>query len=128
MAHAFTKHVLFTDADGRARWRQESIALEEKAPMLFLSELMASPGVQLRLSPPGFASAFHCTGVAQWLFILQGRMEIGLQDGSTRLFSPGEAFFVADLLPDGATFDPTLHGHRSRQVGPDALVTLYVRG
>ena len=32
------------------------------------------------------------------------------------------------LLPEGATFDAAIHGHWSQQVGPDALVTLFVRG
>ena len=32
------------------------------------------------------------------------------------------------LLPQGATFDPAIHGHWSRQVGDDPLVTLFVRG
>jgi len=55
-------------------------------------------------------------------------MEIGLQDGSSRVFSPGEHFYSADLLPDGASFDARVHGHWSRQVGADPLVTLFVRG
>ena len=54
-------------------------------------------------------------------------MEIGLQDGSARVFGPGEHFYSADLLPEGAVFDPALHGHRSRQVGEEPLVTLFVR-
>ncbi len=55
-------------------------------------------------------------------------MEIGLQDGSSRVFAPGEHFFSADLLPAGAAFDPKVHGHWSRQLGPDPLVTLFLRG
>ena len=62
------------------------------------------------------------------MFILRGRMEIGLQDGSARVFGPGEHFYSADLLPPGAAFDPTVHGHRSRQVGDEPLETLFVRG
>ena len=54
-------------------------------------------------------------------------MEIGLQDGSARVFAAGEHFFSADTLPAGASFDATVHGHWSRQVGPDALETLFVR-
>jgi hypothetical protein len=50
-----------------------------------------------------------------------------LQDGSSRIFGPGEFFYSGDTLPEGATFDPTVHGHWSRQVGPDPLVTLFVR-
>ena len=74
-------------------------------------------GYQLRHSPVGFRSSFHCTGTPQWVFILRGRMEIGLQDGSSRIFKPGEHFYSADTLPAGAGFDAEVHGHWSRQRG-----------
>ena len=124
---SFTKVVLFTDADGRARFREEAIALSEGTPQALLSPLQPSGGYQLRHSPVGFRSAFHCTGTPQWVFILSGQMEIGLQDGSSRVFGPGQHFFSADTLPAGATFDAGLHGHWSRQVGAEPLVTLFVR-
>jgi len=123
----FTQTILFTDTDGRARFRQETLALTEGKPQARLSPLMPSGGYQLRRSPVGFRSDFHCTEHPQWLFVLEGQMEIGLQDGSSRIFGPGQHFYSADVLPAGATFDPTVHGHWSRQVGPDELVTLFVR-
>ena len=123
----FLKVVLFTDTDGRARFREETIALTEGKPQSQLSALMASGGYQLRYSPVGFRSTFHCTGTPQWVFILGGQMEIGLQDGSSRVFGPGQHFYSADVLPEGASFDEAVHGHWSRQVGPDPLVTLFVR-
>lgn len=124
----FNKVVLFTDTDGRARFREESLALTEGSPAARLSPLMSSDGFQLRESPVGFRSQFHCTGAPQWLFVLRGQMEIGLQDGSSRTFGPGDHFYSADTLPEGATFDPSVHGHWSRQVGDQPLVTLFVRG
>lgn len=124
----FTKTVLFTDTDGRARFREETVALAEGNPQSMLSQLMPSGGLQLRHSPVGFRSQFHCAPHPQWVFILGGQMEIGLQDGMSRVFKPGEHFYSADMLPVGATFDAALHGHWSRQVGPDPLVTLFVRG
>ena len=124
----FTRVVLHTDTDGRARFRDEPVALSEGTPMSMLSVLHASGGYQLRRSPVGFRSAFHCTLTPQWVFILEGSMEIGLQDGSSRSFGPGQHFFSADTVPAGATFDPAVHGHRSRQVGEHPLVTLFVRG
>lgn len=127
-APEFLQVVVHTDTDGRARWREAPIALTEGKPQARLSRLMASAGYQLRHSPVGFASDFHCTENPQWVFILSGRMEIGLQDGSWRSFGPGEHFHSADVLPAGEAFDPTRHGHRSRQAGPDPLVTLFVRG
>lgn len=128
MTATFQQVTLFTDTDGRARFREAVIALTEGKPAARLSPVMPSSGYQLRHSPVGFRSEFHCTGDAQWVFILGGQMEIGLQDGSSRVFGPGQHFYSADTLPAGATFDAAVHGHWSRQVGPDPLVTLFVRG
>ena len=124
----FTKIVLFTGIDGRAKFREEAVALGQGGPQSMLSEVFASGGYQLRTSPLGFRSPFHCSGHTQWCFILQGQMEIGVQGGVSRIFKPGEHFYSADLLPEGATFNAAIHGHWSRQVGPAALITLFVRG
>jgi hypothetical protein len=123
----FTRVVLYTGADGRARFREEAIALTEGTPLSRLSPWQTASGLQLRESPVGFRSSFHCTGHPQWVFILRGRMEIGLQDGSSRVFSAGQHFYSADLLPEGAQFDATVHGHWSRQFGDEPLVTVFVR-
>ena len=125
---SFIKTILFTDSAGRARFRQEAVPLNEGKPAARLTSLMPSAGYQLRLSPVGFRSEFHCTETPQWVFILGGQMEIGLQDGSSRVFQPGEHFYSADTLPAGAVFDPKLHGHWSRQVGSEPLTTLFLRG
>lgn len=125
---SFTQVILETGPDGRARWREHAIALSEGKPMARLSPLMPSGGCQLRESPVGFRSEFHCTETPQWVFILQGQMEIGLQDGTSRVFGPGEHFFSDDRLPAGAAFDAKLHGHWSRQRGDAPLQTLFVRG
>jgi len=125
---SFTTVILFTDTDGLAKFRDEVVALPQGNPQAMLSELQASGGYQLRHSPVGFRSQFHCTPNPQWVFILQGQMEIGLQGGVSRVFKPGEHFYSDDVLPTGATFDASVHGHWSRQVGDDPLVTLFVRG
>jgi len=124
----FTQLILETGPDGRARWREQAIALTQGKPASRLSPLMPSGGLQLRESPVGFRSQFHCTETPQWVFILKGTMEISLQDGTSRVFQPGEHFYSTDKLPDGATFDARVHGHWSRQLGAEPLVTLFVRG
>ena len=126
-ANTFIKVILFTDADGRARFREEPIPLDEGTPQTMLSAILPASGYQLRRSPVGFRSDWHCTPKPQWLFVLQGEMEIGLRDGTTRAFRPGEHFVAADVLPEGMTFDAKLHGHRSAQRGPQELVTLFVK-
>jgi oxalate decarboxylase/phosphoglucose isomerase-like protein (cupin superfamily) len=124
---SFTRTVLFTDEDGRARFKEEVIDLDQGSERARLSEWMPAKGLQLRQSPVGFKSEFHVSSHSQWVFILQGQMEIGLQDGSCKVFAAGEHFFSADLLPEGAVFDPKVHGHCSRQVGEEALVTVFIR-
>jgi hypothetical protein len=123
----FTRVILFTDTDGRARFREERLPLDEGTSAARLSALLPASGLVLRQSPVGFRSSFHCTEAPQWLFVLQGRMEIGLQDGSSRVFGPGEHFYSADTLPAGSAFDASVHGHWSRQVGEEPLVTAFVK-
>ena len=124
---SFTRTVLFTNAQGRAQFREEEIPLPEGTPQSMLSALLPAQAYQLRQSPVGFRSEFHCTPKPQWVFILGGIMEITLQDGSSRQFQPGQHFYSADTLPEGATFDAQVHGHRSRQVGETPLVTLFLK-
>jgi oxalate decarboxylase/phosphoglucose isomerase-like protein (cupin superfamily) len=123
----FTKVVLFTDTDGKARFKEETMTMCEGTVQSQLTEVFSAEGYQLRHSPVGFRSQFHVTGKPQWVFILSGQMEIGLQDGSSRVFSAGEHFYSADTLPDGASFDPAVHGHWSRQVGEEPLRTLFLK-
>jgi hypothetical protein len=123
----FVKTTLFTDLDGRARFREAEILLTEGTPQATLSPVYPSGGYQLRRSPVGFRSPWHCTPAPQWVFILQGEMEIGLRDGSTRVFRPGEHFYSADTVPAGASFDPELHGHWSAQRGAEPLLTLFLK-
>jgi hypothetical protein len=123
----FLQVILFTDTDGRAKFREEALPMPEGNPQAMLSKLQPSGGFQVRQSPVGFRSTFHCTTTPQWVFILSGVMEIFLQDSSSRVFKTGESFYSDDTVPAGATFDAAIHGHWSRQVGEQPLVTLFVR-
>ncbi|OWO89469.1 hypothetical protein B5E41_30550 [Rhizobium esperanzae] len=125
--NAFKKTTLFTDTDGRARFREELIEFNEGTPQLQLSASFPCKSYQLRHSPVGFVGGVHCTGSPTWVFILGGQMEVFLLDGSSRTFKSGESFLAADALPAGAEFNEKLHGHYARQVGPEPLVTLFVR-
>lgn len=124
---AFTKVTLYTDRDGRAKFSEELIGLNEGTPQAMLSALLPATGCQFRESPVGFRSQFHCTTEVQWLVVLSGEMKIGLQDGSSRNFKTGDHFYSADLLPVGEAFNAEVHGHWSCQVGEQPLVTLFVK-
>lgn len=123
---AFRKVILYTDQTGRSRFREEKIELTEGTPQIQKSPPAPCKTYRLRHSPVGFSYDFHCSDIPLWVVILQGQMEIRLQDGTLRLFKPGDCFFAENSLPPGAVFNREIHGHASRQVGPDPLVTLFV--
>ena len=127
MPPVFRRTTLATGDDGRARFVDEAIVLDQGGEAARLSALQNATAIQFRESPIGFRSAPHCTEIPQWVFILRGGMRIGLSDGSSRLFSPGEHFYSADILPPGASFDPAVHGHWSAQEGEEPLVTLFIK-
>jgi hypothetical protein len=125
--HSLIQVTLETGPDGRARFRETPIPLDQGDPALRLSRPFQTSEMQLRQSPVGFRSPVHVTTRPQWVFILAGTMEIGLLDGSSRSFTAGQHFYSADTLPENTPFDPEIHGHWSRQVGDEPLVTLFVR-
>ena len=123
----FRYTVLETGADGRALFRDETAELNEYKPSLFLSTPLAGGPIQLRESPADFTMGFHCTPGPLWTFVLQGRIEYALHDGTGRILGPGDVIFVNDVLPAGASFDPTLHGHCTRSLGDVPVRTALVR-
>jgi hypothetical protein len=124
----FTRVVLERGPDGRSRFTEEVVALTERKPQLFLSDPLPGGGVQIRVSPPGYRMDFHSTTQPQWTFVLSGALEIGLPDGTSRVFRPGDHLYSTDTLPPGTRFDPSVHGHNSRQLGDEPLVTALIRG
>ncbi|ESX81743.1 hypothetical protein X756_31475 [Mesorhizobium sp. LSHC412B00] len=53
---------------------------------------------QFRYIPVGFTLDFHRSDRPLWVVVLQGQMEITLQDGSLRTFKLGDCFFAENLL------------------------------
>lgn len=119
--------ILFTGLNGRAKFREDDLSLDAGSPLVALSKIAPASGLQWRESPVGFRSDVHTSGDPQWVFVLSGVMEIGLADGSSRQFTAGQHFYSGDTLPEGAVFDPEIHGHWSRQVGDQPLVTLFIK-
>jgi len=126
-APVFVKHVLECGPDGRSRFREEVVATQEAKPMLFLSVPESGGKVVLRHSPPGFVMDFHPTNKAQWTFVLSGALQIGLPDGTKRVFRAGDVLYSTDITPAGVTFDGRVHGHDSRVLGDEPVVAVLVR-
>jgi len=127
MTIKFTRISLITNSDNISEWYEDEIPLLEGSESVKLTSLMPSDGYQIRKSPVGFGSSFHCSSYPQYVFILQGIMEITLQDGTSRKFIPGQHFLSTDLCPDNIIFDETKHGHKSANISDEILITLFLR-
>ena len=74
----------------------EIVALKSGADMTF------------RNTPNGSFSDWHNGPRLQYVIVLSGQMEIGIGDGTKRMFNPGDILQVEDL---------TGQGHTTRSVG-----------
>ena len=69
------------------------------------SQRCASAGANLvfRCFPADYWSDWHTAPRRQYIFILAGQMEIGIGDGTTRRFGPGDVVLADDLTGQGHT-------------------------
>jgi quercetin dioxygenase-like cupin family protein len=100
---------LYTGADGQGRI--ETIDVEKRTDWL-----KGVPATQIAFSvwPVGRFLDWHPAPRRQFVIILSGQLEIGLGDGSTHVFGPGDARLVEDT---------TGQGHTTRVVSPEPVVT-----
>src|ERR1700719_1590027 len=70
--------------------------------------LHAWANLVFRCFPADHWSDWHTSPRRQYIFILAGQMEIGIGDGTTRRFGPGDVVLADDL---------TGRGHTTRSLG-----------
>ena len=71
---------------------------------------LATTQISFREDPVGRFIDWHPAPRRQFVIILSGQLEIGLGDGSTHLFGPGDARLVEDTT--GAGHTTRVHGNQ----------------
>ena len=89
---------MFTGADGRATW--EEIDLEKNPEW---TKGMDATTVRFSARAPGVLQDWHPAPQRQFVFILSGSLQIGFEDGTTKVFGPGDARLVEDVTGKGHT-------------------------
>jgi hypothetical protein len=80
--------------------------------------LQAGGNLVFRCFPADYFIDWHTAPRRQYIFILSGLMEIGIGDGTTRRFGPGDVVLADDL---------TGKGHTTRSLGvPQIIATVAV--
>ncbi len=89
---------MYTDAQGIARW--EAIDLASHPDWLAGFD---TTQIRFGIREPGITQDWHPAPQRQFVVILSGQLEIGFEDGSTKVFVPGDARLVEDITGKGHT-------------------------
>ncbi len=89
---------MYTDAQGKARW--EPIDLDKVAGW---TKGLDTTNIRFGVRAPGPMQDWHPAPQRQFVIILSGQLEIGFEDGSTKVFGPGDARLVEDTTGKGHT-------------------------
>ena len=104
---------MFCGPDGKSTWEEVDLAKrEEWTKGLDVTKIRF--GQRAADAPP---QSWHPAPQRQFVIILSGQLEIGFEDGSTRVFGPGDARLVEDT---------TGKGHTTKTYGGEPCVTATV--
>src|SRR5262245_17472335 len=102
----------YTGTDGQSHFED----LDLLPPDMERSIEQAASSITFTRSPNGRFSDWHNAPRRRYaIFLSGGQMEVGIGDGTTRRFGPGDAVLFEDL---------TGQGHTSRIVGGDRLTAI----
>ena len=107
---------VYTGEDGESHLEEQELPFEKIAEAE-LTAMRSASGVQFRRAPTGTFSDWHRAPRRQYVITLDGQMEIGIGDGSKRIFNPGDVLLADDL---------TGRGHTTRAVGDRTRVTIMI--
>ena len=108
---------IYTGQDGQTHFEDLPLPAAEESRDV---ALRAGANLAFRCFPADYFSDWHTAPRRQYIFILGGHMEIGIGDGTTRRFGPGDVVLADDL---------TGRGHTTRSVGgPRISATVPVGG
>jgi quercetin dioxygenase-like cupin family protein len=108
---------IHTGEDGQTHFEDLPLPAEEESHDVALK---AGASLVFRCFPADYFSHWHTAPRRQYIFILAGQVEIGIGDGTTRRFGPGDVILADDL---------TGQGHTTRSVGgPRISATVPVGG
>ena len=107
---------VYTGDDGESHFEDLDLPYENIASAQVTAMRTAS-GVQFRRTPSGNFIDWHPAPRRQYVITLEGQGEIGIGDGTKRVFNPGDVLLADDL---------TGRGHTTAAIGPVDRVSVAI--
>jgi len=93
---------VYSGRDGKSHFEEVELPYEKVASAERTAQQSAT-GIQFRRTPPGNFSDWHTAPRRQYVITLEGQVEIGLGDGTKRIFKAGDVLLADDLSGQGHT-------------------------
>ena len=87
---------IYSDANGDSHFEDIKIPLKDDGEIGFLSDLIPAKGIVFREVLPSYDYDFHTAPQKQYIFLLDGEIEIETSLGEKRKFKAGEVLLVED--------------------------------
>ena len=94
---------LYTGSDGESHFEDIEISLKDQDGFFERSEFMKATGIYIGDLYSDKLNEWHNTPCRQYLITLEGEMEIGVGDGTKRLFKAGDILLAEDTTGRGHT-------------------------
>ena len=108
---------LFTGSDQQSHFEDLEPRFEAQGDRSATAELIPGSGILVRRFEAGRTNPWHHAPGRYAVFTLSGAVDIKIGDGTTRRLGPGDILIAEDL---------TGQGHETREVGPEARVSVFV--
>lgn len=95
---------IYTGNDGQTHFEDLTLPAQDIQNIA----IQAGTDIVFRRFPADYFSDWHTAPRRQYIFVLSGHMEIGIGNGTTRRFGPGDVVLADDL---------TGQGHTTRSIG-----------
>jgi quercetin dioxygenase-like cupin family protein len=108
---------IYAGADGRSHFEEITPRFEPLGDQSASAELIPGSGIVIRRFEPTRSNPWHHAPGRVAVFTLSGAVDIEIGDGTVRRLGPGDILIAEDT---------TGQGHGTREVGPEARVSVFV--
>jgi len=93
---------LYAGTDGQSHFER----LDAGDDVQLFDKVHAVRGLMFRMESRSYIFDWHPAPRRQWVITLSGSVEIGVGDGSSMTFGPGDVFLAEDVTGQGHTAKP----------------------
>ena len=108
---------VYAGPDGQSHFEEITPKLESRGDQSASGELIPGSGIVIRRFDAKRSNPWHHAPGRYAVFTLSGAVDIEIGDGTVKRLGPGDILIAEDL---------TGQGHATREVGPDARVSIFV--